>query len=76
MVKSISLERRNQINGMVAAGTTLKRVAAYFNVHRATMSRIVSLHRRTGVVVFGKSFGRPRITTPAQDRFIVNAHRR
>ena len=76
MIKSISLERRNKIIGMVAAGTKLKRVSTYFKVHMTSVSRIVSLHRRTGGVVPGQSSGRPRITTPAQDWFIVNAHLR
>ena len=76
MVKAISLAKRNQIVGMVAGGVKLQQVADHYNVSRASVWRIVSLHRQTGDVVCRPGRGRPRVTTPAQDRYITTTHLR
>ena len=50
MTRATSQERRNQIIGMAAVGTPLRRVAAHFRLHINTVSKIVNLHRKIGVV--------------------------
>lgn len=47
-------------------------VAERFNVHRITISRLNSRFRDTGHVKDRARSGRPRITTPGQDRYIRN----
>ena len=76
MTKSISQSKRNQIVGMAAGGTPLRRVAAHFRLHRNTVSKIVNLHRRTGNVAERRRSDRPRVTTPEQARFIRTVHLR
>ena len=61
---------------MLAAGKKINKIAAYFNVHRHTIGRVASRHRTTASVKDRVRSGRPRVTTPAQDRYILNTHLR
>ena len=72
----LSRDVRNQVIRMVEAGMPVMVVARRLNVNRNTIGRVISRHRRTGDVGDGPRTGRPRVTTPAQDRFILNVHLR
>ena len=72
----LSRDVRNQVIGMLAAGLTINDVAGRLIVHRSTGGRLLSRYRRTGMVMDAQHPGRPRVTPPAQDRYIVNVHLR
>ena len=72
----LSRDVRNQAIGMIAAGMSVNAVAGRLNVHRNTVGRLLGRYRRTGIVADAQHPGRPRVTTPAQDRYIVNVHLR
>ena len=67
---------RNQAIGMLAAGMLACNVARRLGVHRNTIYKLARKHRLRGVVTDLPRAGRPRVTTPAQDQYIVNVHLR
>ena len=69
-------DERNQAIGMVTGGMSFAQVAMRMRVHRHTISRLISRHRRTDSVADRPRAGRPRVTTPAQDRYIRTVHLR
>ena len=72
----LNRDLRNQAIGMLAAGMKVRAVAARLNCHRNTITRWANRHRTTGNVAELRRPGRHRVTTPAQDRYIVNVHLR
>lgn len=72
----LSEENRNQAIGRLEAGETQSSVARHFNVRQSTICRLwqrYNLHHSTRD---RPRSGRPRATTPAQDRFIRVLHLR
>lgn len=67
---------RNIVIGRLQAGQSQIEVARQFNIHQSSISRLWLRFRQTGSTQDRPRTGRPRITTPAQDRFIRLFHLR
>ena len=76
MVRLIPQDIANQIIGMAALGATQDAIAARYGVHRNSVRNILRRHALTGNTRHRPITGRPRVTTPAQDRYIRTAHLR
>ena len=72
----LTLERRQMAIGMLAAEMSVRDVARHFGVTERTMSNLKRKFRETGTVKDRPRSGRPRKTTPAEDRYIVTSSRR
>ena len=68
--RSISVEVRAHVIGMLENGATASQAAVQASVHRATVFRIKSKFLQTGSVKNRPKPGRPRLTTVVQDRFL------
>ena len=62
--------------GMLEANQRHVDVAAHFGVSRLTITRLLGRYRTIGSVSDRPRSGRPRVTTPAQDRHIRTSHLR
>ncbi|GFY25035.1 transposable element Tcb2 transposase [Trichonephila clavipes] len=67
---------RGRIIGKLEEGRSVKRVAAEFEIAHTIVSRLWRQFQTTGTAIRGFSSGRPRGTTPADDRYIVLQARR
>ena len=67
--------RENAI-GLLQAGQRQADVAHALNVSQSTISRLWNRFRQSGSTADAPRSGRPRVTTPAQDRFIQLRHLR
>lgn len=72
----LTRDERNQAIGMATGGMSFAQIALRMRVHRHTIARLMSRHRTTDSVADRPRSGRPRVTTPAQDRYIRTAHLR
>jgi len=68
--------QRGQAIALLLEGRGQQQVAARFNVHISTIERLVRRMRETGRLADRPRTGRPRVTTPRQDRAIRLAHLR
>ena len=66
----LSIEMRNQAIGMLQAGMTQTAVARNFGVSQGVISRLSSRFAETNSVLDRPRTGRPRCTTPAEDRYM------
>ncbi|GFW86320.1 uncharacterized protein TNCV_4331041 [Trichonephila clavipes] len=62
---------RGRIIGKLEEGRSVTSVAAEFGIAHSIVSRVSRLFQTTGTAIRGFSSGRPRGTTPADDRYIV-----
>ena len=69
-----SLESGQAVD-MLQAGSTQDRVAGIFGVNRRTILRLWSIFSTTGSISDTTRSGRPRVTTPREDRYIRRTHR-
>ena len=60
--------------GMMEASRSQTEVAAGMRCQQSTISKFVARYTETGVVKDCPRSGRPRVTTPNQDRYIVIQH--
>ncbi|GFX25112.1 transposable element Tcb1 transposase [Trichonephila clavipes] len=67
---------RGRIIGKLEEGRSVTRVAAEFGIAHSIVSRLWGQFQTTGTAIRGFSSGRPRGTTPADDRYIVLQARR
>ncbi|GFW80426.1 transposable element Tcb2 transposase [Trichonephila clavipes] len=67
---------RGRIIGKLEEGRSVTRVAAEFGIAHSIVSRLWRQFQFTGTAIWGFSSGRPRGTTPADDRYIVLQARR
>ncbi|GFX55220.1 transposable element Tc1 transposase [Trichonephila clavipes] len=67
---------RGRIIGKLEEGRSVTSVAAEFGMAHSIVSRLWRLFQTTGTAIRGFSSGRPRGTTPADDRYIVLQARR
>lgn len=67
---------RNQIVGLLQAGTSQRECARRFHVHQSTISRLHQRFVATGSVADRPRPGQPRVTTRRQDNFIRQRHLR
>ena len=74
--RTLTLDQRNRVRGKLEAGVSVTEVARRIRVHQSTISRLKSRLAATGSLRDRRRSGRPRITTPAEDRYIVLTSRR
>ncbi|GFV05650.1 HTH_Tnp_Tc3_2 domain-containing protein [Trichonephila clavipes] len=67
---------RGRIIGKLEEGRSVTSVAAEFRIAHSIVSRLWRQFQTTGTAIRGFSSGRPRGTTPADDRYIVLQARR
>ncbi|GFV36825.1 transposable element Tcb2 transposase [Trichonephila clavipes] len=67
---------RGRIIGKLEEGRSVTSVAAEFGIAHSIVSRLWRQFQTTGIAIRGFSSGRPRGTTPADDRYIVLQARR
>ncbi|GFS65079.1 transposable element Tcb2 transposase [Trichonephila clavipes] len=67
---------RGRIIGKLEEGLSVTSVAAEFGIAHSIVSRLWRQFQTTGTAIRGFSSGRPRGTTPADDRYIVLQARR
>ncbi|GFV80014.1 HTH_Tnp_Tc3_2 domain-containing protein [Trichonephila clavipes] len=67
---------RGRIIGKLEEGRSVTSVAAEFGIAHSIVSRLWRQFQTTGTAIPGFSSGRPRGTTPADDRYIVLQARR
>ncbi|GFX21916.1 transposable element Tc1 transposase [Trichonephila clavipes] len=67
---------RSRIIGKLEEGCSVTSVAAEFGIAHSIVSRLWRQFQTTGTAIRGFSSGRPRGTTPADDRYIVLQARR
>lgn len=67
---------RNIALGRLQAGESQNQVARHFGVAQSTISRLWARLQQTGSTTDAPRQGRPRVTTPAQDRYIRLRHLR
>ncbi|GFU60276.1 transposable element Tcb1 transposase [Trichonephila clavipes] len=67
---------RGRIIGKLEEGPSVTSVAAEFRIAHSIVSRLWRQFQTTGTTIRGFSSGRPRGTTPADDRYIVLQARR
>ncbi|KAL1489844.1 hypothetical protein ABEB36_013776 [Hypothenemus hampei] len=72
----LSADEANRAIGMIEAGRLQREVANFFQVSESVISRLVHRYRETENVTERPRSGRPRVTTPAQDRFLTVSIRR
>ena len=71
-----TFEQRERAIGMLTAGMSARYVARHFQRHEPTMSRLLNRFQQTGNVVDRSRSGRPRKTTPWEDRFLTISSQR
>ena len=71
----MTFEQRERDIGMLTAGMSAKDDARHFQHHESTISRLLNRFQQTGNVVDGPRSGRPRETTPREDRFLRTSSR-
>ncbi|GFY03993.1 transposable element Tcb1 transposase [Trichonephila clavipes] len=67
---------RGRIIGKLEEGRSVTSVASEFGIAHSIVSRLWRQFQTTGTAIRGFSSGRPRGTTPADDRYIVLQARR
>ncbi|GFT72925.1 transposable element Tcb2 transposase [Trichonephila clavipes] len=67
---------KGRIIGKLEEGRSVTSVAAEFGIAHSIVSRLWRQFQTTGTAIRGFSSGRPRATTPADDRYIVLQARR
>ncbi|GFX75023.1 transposable element Tcb1 transposase [Trichonephila clavipes] len=67
---------QSRIIGTLEEGRSVTRVAAEFGIAHSIVSRLWRQFQTTGTSIRGFNSGRPRGTTPADDRYIVLQARR
>ncbi|GFW75823.1 transposable element Tcb2 transposase [Trichonephila clavipes] len=65
---------RGRIIGKLEEGRSVTSVAAEFGIAHSIVSRLWRQFQTTGTAIWGFSSGRPRGTTPTDDRYIVLHH--
>ena len=69
-------DQRNNAIGRLQAGETQTHVSRVLNVFQSNISRLWDRYQQQGSTHDGPRSGRPRVTTPAQDRHIRLSHLR
>ena len=72
----LTFEQRERAIGMLTAGMSARDVARHFRRHESTISRLLNRFQQTWNVADRPRSGRPRKTTPREDRFLTTSSRR
>ena len=65
----LGIATRNIVIGRLQAGESQNTVPRLYNVHRSTNSRLLQRYQQSGSTADHQRFGRPSITSAAQDRY-------
>ena len=74
--RKLSIAERWQAVGMSQTGLSNRRVAQRVGVHHSVIDRLMDRFQATGTVEDRPRSGRPRKTTPREDRLIARRARR
>ena len=69
-------EQRERAIGMLTTGMSAGDVARHFQRHESTISRLLNRFQQPGNVADRPRSGRPRKTSPREDRFLTTSSRR
>ena len=72
----MTFEQRERAICMLTAGMSARDVARHLQRHESTISRLLNRFQQTGNVADRPRSGRPRKTTPPEDRFLTTSFRR
>ena len=72
----MTFEQRERAIGMLTAGMSARDFPRHFQHHESTISRLLNRFKQTGIVAHRPRSGRPRKTTPREDRFLTTSSRR
>ena len=72
----MTFEQRERAIGMRTAGMSARYVARHFQRHESTISRLLNRFQQNGNVAVRPRSGRPRKTSPREDRFLTTSSRR
>ena len=72
----MTFEQRERAIGMLITDMSARDVARHFQRHESTISRLLNKFQQTGNVADRPRSGRPRKTTPREDRFLTTSSRR
>ena len=72
----MTFEQPERAIGMHTAGMSARDVARHSQRHESTISRLLNRFQQTGNVADRPRSGRPRKTTPREDRFLTTSSRR
>ena len=70
MSLKLSMARRNLTIGMSDTGMTSRHIAVQFNVNHTVIGRLIQRYHQTGTVNDRPRSGRPRLTSPREDRLL------
>ena len=76
MTARLSKDQRNQVIGMLKAGSTVNDIAHHFGCSRQTICYLSNRHNRTGYVEVCARPGRARVTTLSPYRVNMLTHPR
>ena len=71
----MTFKQRERAIGMLTTGISARDVARHFQRHESTISRLLNRLQQTGNVADRFRSGRPRKTTPPEDRFLTTSSR-
>ncbi|KFM69679.1 Transposable element Tc1 transposase, partial [Stegodyphus mimosarum] len=74
--RQLGMFAKGRIAGMLESGRSQAEVSRILNVNQSVISRLWQRFQRTGDVTRRPVSGRPRVTTPRQDRYLVISGRR
>ena len=72
----MTFDQRERAIGMLTAGMSARDVARHFQCHESSISRLLNRIQQIGIVADRSRSGRPRKTTPLEDRFLTTSSRR
>ena len=72
----MTFEQRERAIGMLTACMSARDVARHFKSHESTKSRLLNIFQQAGNVADRPRSGRPRKSTPREDRFLTTSSRR
>lgn len=72
----LTLQQRERAIGMIEMGATHIHVATTLGCHRTTVTRLMQRYRHSGQTSDRPRSGRPRVTTPQDDRYLRTLHLR
>ena len=76
MTVRLSKDQRNQVIGVLTAGSTVNDIAIHFGCSRQTIHDLMNRYNRTGSVRVRARPGRARVTTLRPYRVNTSIHRR
>ena len=76
MTVQLSKDQRNQVIGVLTAGSTVNDIAHHFGCSRQTIHDLIKRYNRTGSVRVRARPGRARVTTFRPYRVSTSIHRR